>query len=546
MVVLDTKNGAIRAIGGSRNRDTLFGSNYATEAYRQPGSTIKPLLAYGPAIEYKKWSTYEQINDDKPYEAGGSNPIRNWNRQYQGWVSARYALAQSLNVPAAKTFEEVGSDRAKEFAENLGIEFADEQLDARDVIGGSSTNVSPLQLAGAFSAFGNEGIYTEPYAVTKEEFPDGSVVDLKPEPEAVMADYTAYMVTDMLKSVLSSGTGTRANIPNLHVAGKTGTTNVEGKSGANNSWFVGFTTNYSIGIWTGYKENTKIIENTQIPHALFTNTMTEISKDIETPEFVKPDSVVEVEVEKGSNPPSLPSDNTPKENIVRELFVKGTEPKTVSEKFDELDPVSNLRATYNDANQSIDVAWDYNNEEDDISFEVAYKINDGELKQLTTTKDKAVQITEIEQGSSYTIQVTAIDSENDMKSEPKTTTVTIGDDDQEEEEDETIPSVQDLKATYDEASHSIQVSWQYNGPAAQFVVDVNGEQQTVESKNIQINGATPGNSYTITVTAVANGNRGDPVSTSITIEAKEEPDNNDEENSDNDTDDNEPTNQNEE
>src|SRR5690625_6809671 len=145
MVVLDTKNGAIRAIGGSRNRDTLFGSNYATEAYRQPGSTIKPLLAYGPAIEYKKWSTYEQINDDKPYEAGGSNPIRNWNRQYQGWISARQALAQSLNVPAVKTFEEIGADRAKQFAESLGIEIADEHLDVRDVIGGTKTNVSPLQ-----------------------------------------------------------------------------------------------------------------------------------------------------------------------------------------------------------------------------------------------------------------------------------------------------------------------------------------------------------------------------------------------------------------
>src|SRR5699024_11844393 len=103
------------------------------------------------------------INDDKPYEKGGSNPIRNWNRQYQGWVSARYALAQSLNVPAVKTFEEIGADRAKEFAENLGIEFADEHLDVRDVIGGTKTNVSPLRLAGAISAFCNVSISTDRY-----------------------------------------------------------------------------------------------------------------------------------------------------------------------------------------------------------------------------------------------------------------------------------------------------------------------------------------------------------------------------------------------
>src|SRR5699024_11167001 len=223
----------------------------------------------------------------------------------QGWVSARHGLVHSLNVPTINTFMEVGADRAKEFAEDLGIEFADEHIGPFDVIGGSKTEVSPLQLAGAFSAFGNEGIYTEPYAVVKVEFPDGSVVDLKPEPEAVMSDYTAYMVTDMLKSVLSSGTGTNANIPDLPVAGKTGTTNVKGKSGANNSWFSGYTTNFTIAVWTGYDENNRIIEDTQIPHALFKNTMTEISKDIETADFVKPESVVEVEIEKGSNPPAL-------------------------------------------------------------------------------------------------------------------------------------------------------------------------------------------------------------------------------------------------
>src|SRR5699024_681218 len=315
---------------------------------------------YGPAIEYEQWSTYEQINDDKPYATGSGHEIRNWNRQYQGWMSARTALKHSYNVPAVKTFMEIGPDRAKTFAENLGIEFADEHLGPQDAIGGTATTVTPLQLAGAFSAFGNEGIYTEPYAVTKVVFPDGSTVDLKPNSEAVMADYTAYMITDMLKDVVKSGTGTNANIPNLHVAGKTGTTNVKDKSGANNSWFAGYTTNYSIGIWTGYSnEHNRIIPNTQIPHALFTNTMTEISKDIETPDFTKPSSVVEVAVESGSNPPALASEYTPSDKIVTELFVKGTEPSSVSTKFDKLDPVSNLAANYDESSNRINMNGDY-------------------------------------------------------------------------------------------------------------------------------------------------------------------------------------------
>src|SRR5699024_5420529 len=142
-----------------------------------------------------------QLNDDQPYEVQGTDPIRNWNHQYQGWMSARYALTHSLNVPTVKLLDETGLSNAKEFAEGLGIKFKDDDINIRDGIGGTGTNVTPLQLAGAFRPFGNEGIYNEPYAVEKVEFPDGTVVDLRPESEPAMSDYTAYMVTDMLKSV---------------------------------------------------------------------------------------------------------------------------------------------------------------------------------------------------------------------------------------------------------------------------------------------------------------------------------------------------------
>src|SRR5690625_6244182 len=106
-----------------------------------------------------------------------------------------------------------------------------------------------MQLEGSFRAYGNEGIYNEPYAVTKVEIPDGKEVDLKPEPEAAMSDYTAYMITDMLKTVMSEGTGTTADIPGLPVAGKTGTTNIEDKEGSTDAWFSGYKTNYTHSIW---------------------------------------------------------------------------------------------------------------------------------------------------------------------------------------------------------------------------------------------------------------------------------------------------------
>src|SRR5690625_4532837 len=516
MTVLDKKSGAIRAIGGSRNRENVDGYNYAIDLERQPGSSIKPIVAYGPAIEYEKWSTYHQIKDEE-FTPKGSKPIRNWNRTYHGWVSARYALTRSLNVPAAKTLDEIGSERAKEFAENLGIKFGDEQLDPRDAIGGTKTGISPLQLAGALSAFGNEGIYSTPYAVTKVEFPDGTVVDLKPKAEAVMSDYTAYMVTDMLKSVLTEGTGTNAFISSLPVAGKTGTTNLEDKQGANNAWFGGYTTNYTIGVWTGYDENNRIVSDTQIPLYLFKETMSEISKDIETADFVKPSSVVEVEIEKGTNPPELPSEHTPKENIITELFVKGTEPTKVSEKFEAINPVQNLQAEYDESSNSIEVAWEYEDMED-IIFDVSYKVGDGEFKNLTKTKDLNLTINEVEDDTSYTIQVIAIDEETGKESDPATTSVKTP---KEEEEDlNEIPPVDELSANFNEINFTIDVRWQYNGPPATFEVDINGEKRIVQSNSIQIDGISPNMTYTITVTPVNEQNniRGESRSTSVTID----------------------------
>ncbi|WP_156289207.1 transglycosylase domain-containing protein [Oceanobacillus salinisoli] len=541
MVVLDTKTGAIQAVGGRRNPKNSGEYNYAIQDGSQLGSTAKPIIAYGPAIEYNKMSTYHQINDDKPYEVAGSTPIRNWNRSYSGWITARYALEQSLNVPTVKVFEEVGANNAQTFAESLGIRFADDQINIRDAIGGTATNVTPLQLAGAYRAFGNEGIYNEPYAVTKVEFPDGEVVDLTPEPEVVMADYTAYMVTDMLKSVVQNGTGTAANIPGLPVAGKTGTTNLEDESGSPDAWFAGYTTNYTIAAWSGgyvRDEEEKLkraaLPDTKISQQLFKHTMTKISEGIDTPDFEKPDSVVKAKVEKGSNPPAKPSEHTPSSEIVTELFVKGTEPTSVSEKFDQIDPVSNLQAEYDE--DSINVSWDYEPSED-VSFTVSTAVNDGAMQELSSTEETSLEINEIEPGE-YQIQVVVVSNEDDEnRSEPVTTTVTVPeeelDDDEEENEEENedeaegnINPVEGLSADYIEDRSIIDVTWNYNGPPALFEVSVNGQihSNLVEANGIEIGNSTPGQTYDIRVTPIGqnganNGVRGE--TRSITFQVPE-------------------------
>lgn len=533
LVVLDTKTGAIQAIGGSRNRENIDGYNYAIQGGRQAGSTAKPIVAFGPAIEYNKISTYHQLEDDQPYQIPGTDhQVRNWDRQYRGWVSARMALARSLNVPTIKAFLEVDNELVKEFGEKLGIEFAQDYVPVTEAIGGAETNVTPLQLAGAYRAFGNGGIYNEPYAVTKVEFPDGKVVELKPTPEPVMADYTAYMVTDMLKSVLteSYATGGRANIPGLPVAGKTGTTNLPNDQGVNNAWFAGYTTNYTIAVWTGYKEHNKAMSITTVSQQLFKHTMIELSKDIETPDFEMPDSVVEVEVEVGSNPPKLPSKYTPSDKIVRELFVKGYEPKETSDVYDQLDPVDQLAATYDEETNTIHVSWEYESDHD-VSFEVSAKINDGQMQKLADVTELSLDITEVEPGAEYEIQVVVISNEGLGSSDPRTTTIIIPELEEEEEEEpeeeeQNIPPVSDLSAVYNEESQIIDVNWQYNGPPASFKVIVNYRQEhTVQSQGIVIEGALPGETYTITVVPIGTnganeGVEGEARSTTIEIPAE--------------------------
>ncbi|WP_077621767.1 transglycosylase domain-containing protein [Sediminibacillus massiliensis] len=448
--VLDTSSGAIRAIGGGRKFDDSKGGwNYAIDGNgRQPGSTIKPITVYGPAIEHNQWSTYHQINDDAPYQVGDS-AIRNWNRTFQGWVSMRYALEQSLNVPAAKTLEEIGYDVAQPFAEGLGIEFADDRMTIRDAIGGTETGVTSLQMAGAYSAFGNKGIYTEPYSVTKVVYSDGRTVELEPESEPAMHEYTAYMITDMLKSVVTEGTGTRANVPGLPVAGKTGTTNVAGGDGANNAWFSGYTTDYTIAVWTGYDQSSTTIPSgyTQVGQDIFRETMAKISQGKETADFEKPDSVVEVAVEKGSNPARLPSEYTPQSSIVTELFVKGHEPSKTSQRFDRLDPVSGLSASYNEESNSIEATWNYEGDED-VAFEISAGTG-GSLNNLSTTDDKSIEISSVDPGTTYTISVKAI-SDNDSSEAVSVQVEVPGEEEEEEEQPEDNADEQEEDQQQDE------------------------------------------------------------------------------------------------
>ena len=432
---MDTGTGEIRAIGGNRYKNIKRGRNFATTlTERSPGSTIKPILDYGPAIEYLNWSTYEQLVDE-PYKYSTGDPINNFDNRHLGQMSIREALYRSRNIPALKAFEAVGQEKAKEFAANIGMEF-DKVFDSASI--GGIENVSPLKLAGAYATFGNNGIYNEPHTVKKIILRDGvTEVSNKIKPKIAMKESTAYMVTSMLKDVLSykeGSTGKSAIISGLPAAAKTGTSNYSAdekdkynleKGDVPDSWFAGYTTNYSLAVWTGYDNRTIPLRGSdqQIAKDLYRNLMTHVSNGIDTPDFKMPNSVVKVAVENGTNPPQKPSKYTPESNIVYELFLAGTEPKEVSAAFDRLDAPT-VTGEYIQETNEIIFTWDHpETDEKHLKFDVAIKASGGEKESIGITSDLNYTMKNVEPGATYSIEVTAV-SDN-QRSTAGTTSVSI-------------------------------------------------------------------------------------------------------------------------
>lgn len=395
--LVDANTGQVKALVGGRKQEGQLLTNRATSTDRPTGSTIKPITTYGPAIEYNKFSTYHQLVDEKWSYPDGT-PLRNYDGKYVGQLSLREALVDSRNIPTARLFaEEVDRADATEFVENLGL---DTNLMSKE--GGLvnsnaiSGTASPLQMASAYSAFSNGGNYTEPYTVSKVITQDGQEIDLTPKTNQAMSDYTAYMITDMLKDVAAHYSST-VGIPGVPQAGKTGTTNYTPEQiqehnlpsdAVPDSWYVGYTSNYSLSVWTGYdkkyedghwlssKDGTR-----QLSRDIYQALMSKVSEGLDNSDWTKPASVSEVRVEAGSNPAKLPGPNTPESEIVTELFVAGTEPSEVSTSYGEdLTAPTGLSAQYDEDANEININWDeYTLQDEDEKATYVLSVNGKEV-----------------------------------------------------------------------------------------------------------------------------------------------------------------------
>lgn len=267
--IVDVSNGKVIAQLGARHQSSnvSFGINQAVETNRDWGSTMKPITDYAPALEYGIYDSTATIVHDEPYNYPGTNtPVYNWDRGYFGNITLQYALQQSRNVPAVETLNKVGLNRAKTFLNGLGIDYP--SIHYSNAISSNTTEsdkkygASSEKMAAAYAAFANGGTYYKPMYIHKVVFSDGSEKEFSNVGTRAMKETTAYMMTDMMKTVLTYGTGRNAYLAWLPQAGKTGTSNYTDEEIENHiktsqfvapdELFAGYTRKYSMAVWTGY------------------------------------------------------------------------------------------------------------------------------------------------------------------------------------------------------------------------------------------------------------------------------------------------------
>ena len=267
--IIDVSNGKVIAQLGSRHQasNVSFGINQAVETNRDWGSTMKPITDYAPALEYDIYDSTAYMLKDVPYNYPGTNiPVYNWDRGYYGNITLQTAIQQSRNVPAVETLDRVGLDKAKGFLNGLGIDYPTmvyaNAISSNTTESGKQYGASSEKMAAAYAAFANGGIYYKPMYINKIVFSDGSSKEFSDQGARAMKETTAYMMTEMMKTVLYSGIGRDAYISWLSQAGKTGTSNYTDDEIENyikrydyvapDENFVGYTRKYSMAVWTGY------------------------------------------------------------------------------------------------------------------------------------------------------------------------------------------------------------------------------------------------------------------------------------------------------
>lgn len=332
-MVLDNEKGAVSAYIGSSSYKIL-------EAKRQPGSCIKPILVYSPALNEDIIYPCTQLLDEKVTISDYSP--KNVGGIYRGYVSAREALSKSINVPAVKVLSYVGIDKAKSYAEDMGITF-DEQDDSYTLaLGGMTYGVNLLQLCGAYSTFANEGNFVTPHFVNFITDKNNKLVYInKNISTRVLREDCAYLMTDMLKTCASTGTAKKLASLDCEIASKTGTVGKPNSKENLDAWNISYTKAQTCGIWLGE------LDNTPITYA-GGNQPTEIVKNYfnaveDNSHFTRPSSIVERDIDSeelaDAHRVVLANKFMPERYTQTEIFSSFNLPNEISEKFTNIEKV---------------------------------------------------------------------------------------------------------------------------------------------------------------------------------------------------------------
>lgn len=329
MAIVANDSGDVKAIMGGRQYEQQRGFNRATNAYRQPGSSIKPLTVYSPALEQGKMPF--TVLDDSPISYNTSSGVwspQNYDNKYKGLITMRTAVQFSINSFAVQLLDLVGTRKSFDFGSSLGLSLVDSPGSndlnlASLALGGLTKGATPLQMAAGYSCFGNSGIYNQAHFINKIIDNNGLVIfEYKPQPKRVMTEQTAWLMNNMLQTVVSSGTGTNAKVPNVPTAGKTGTSEY-----LTDVWFCGLTPVYSGAVWMGYDDQKNKMQNVfggGFPALMFKAMMQKAHQGIKAGDWSMPSDIVQVSVCSKSG--KLPSASCPQDQIISEYSRKAYVP----------------------------------------------------------------------------------------------------------------------------------------------------------------------------------------------------------------------------
>ena len=299
ITIMDQKTGQIKAmVGGRGEKASSLGLNRAYQgSKRQPGSTFKILAAYAPALDSCD-KTLATTIDDEPYTLKNGNVLRNANKQYGGTTTLRNGIKKSINVVAVKLSDEITQELGYEYCEKFGIstlvkdktingKVFDDSTSQTLALGGITEGVYNYEMCAAYASIANGGVYNKPTLYSKVVDHDGNVLlDGTGESHTVIKDSTAYLLTSAMEDVVNSGTGTACQLPNMPVAGKTGTT-----TSNKDLWFCGFTPYYTCAVWGGYDDNKECDYDTSFRFRLWKGIMSRIHENLESKDFKVPTSV---------------------------------------------------------------------------------------------------------------------------------------------------------------------------------------------------------------------------------------------------------------